>query len=84
MTWAVSCLPVNVKAPIRSQISPCEICGGLSDTRTGSTHLPAECFGFFPVSIFPLMPEALKQSSLFPVIGDIRAEKYFRFICLHF
>ena len=45
MPQAVSQRPLTTDARIRSQVNPCEICGGQSDTRTGfspctSTNAP--------------------------------------------
>jgi len=44
-------LPVTAEARVRSQVNPCEICGGESDTGTGLyTNIL-----FFPVNTVPLM-----------------------------
>jgi hypothetical protein len=44
MVQADTCRPFTAEACVRSQIIPCEICGGQSDPKTGL---------FFPVIIIP-------------------------------
>jgi hypothetical protein len=51
MAQAVSRRPLTAEAWVRSQVSPCEICGGQSDTGTGFSP---SC-RFSPVNFIPLL-----------------------------
>jgi hypothetical protein len=37
-TQAVSCRPLTSETRVRAGVTPCEICGGQSDTGTGSSQ----------------------------------------------
>jgi hypothetical protein len=50
MAQAVSHRPLTTEARVRSQVSPCGICGGQSGTETG--FFP-RLLRFFPVNFIP-------------------------------